>query len=127
MKYLKTYESLYKSDVMSFLNDFGFFITLNLAKVSSMAKGDTERVELSKMLNKLNSPILNGKKYSEIINDDSMIKNPKVLSGLFSQIKRIIEYIEPRIERYVVNNEIKSKWIEKLDRFKNQYKNLVAQ
>jgi hypothetical protein len=127
MKYIISYnESVTKSDFLNFLNDFGFFITLNLSKIGSFAIDKTAENELATMQKTLRSPIINGKNYVEITSDfNSIIKNPALASGLLTQIKSLIEYIEPRIIKFVKNSEQKKGWLERIYKLKEEYKKII--
>jgi len=127
MKYLKLFEEHKdKQYVTSFLLDFGMFITMNLSKVESESRDSTSKDELSKMLSELRKPLINGKSFTEITTDiNSIIGNPKMLSGLFSQIRNLLVYIEPRIEKFVKNSDKKNIWLDKINNFKERYKNIV--
>jgi len=128
MKYLKLFEEHSdKQSVVSFLLDFGMFITMNLSKVENESKDDQSKNELSKMLSELRKPLINGKNFVEITSDiNSIISNPKMLSGLFSQIRDLLTYIEPRIQKFVKDSDKKNIWLDKIDKFKERYKNIVS-
>jgi vacuolar-type H+-ATPase subunit I/STV1 len=128
MKYLKLFEEHSdKQSVVSFLLDFGMFITMNLSKVENESKDDQSKIELSKMLSELRKPLINGKNFSEITSDiNSTISNPKMLSGLFSQIRDLLTYIEPRIQKFVKDSDRKNIWLDKIINFKERYKNIVS-
>lgn len=128
MRYLKLFEEHNnKQSVVSFLLDFGMFITMNLSKVESESKDSTSKDELSKMLSELRKPLINGKSFTEITSDvNSIVSNPKMLSGLFSQIRDLLIYIEPRIQKFVKDSDRKSIWIDKITNFKERYKNIVS-
>ena len=127
MKYLKLFEEHKdKQYITSFLLDFGMFITMNLSKVESESRDSTSKDELSKMLSELRKPLINGKSFTEITTDiNSIIGNPKMLSGLFSQIRNLLVYIEPRIEKFVKDSDKKNIWLDKINNFKERYKNIV--
>lgn len=119
-------ESATYSETVDFINDFGFLITLNLSKISSYAKDDKSKAELITMQQVLRNPIINGKNYAELLNDiQSIIKNPKFLSALLLQIKKLLEYIEPRIVTFVVDGEIKDKWIDRIKKLKETYLKII--
>jgi hypothetical protein len=128
MKYLKLFEEHNnKQSIISFLLDFGMFITMNLSKVENESKDVTSKDELSKMLSELRKPLINGKSFAEITTDMNLIvNNPKMLSGLFSQIRDLLIYIEPRIQRFVKDSDIKNIWLDKITNFKERYKNIVS-
>lgn len=127
MWYLKLYEEYSdKQSVITFLLDFGMFITMNLAKVESDAIDDVSRIELTSLLKELRKPIINGMNYSELIKDiNSIVNNPKLLSGIFLQIRNYLKYIEPRIENYVKDNNTKKVWLNKIDNFKDRYLDII--
>ena len=56
---------------------------------------------------------------------NSIIKNPKMLSALLGKIREFLIYIEPRIERFVIDNEFKPKWLQKIARLKSLYKTVI--
>jgi hypothetical protein len=79
------------------------------------------------MLSELRKPLINGKSFTEITTDiNSIIGNPKMLSGLFSQIRNLLVYIEPRIEKFVKDSDKKNIWLDKITNFKERYKNIVS-
>jgi len=128
MRYLKLFEEHNnKQSVVSFLLDFGMFITMNLSKVESETKDVTSKDELSKMLSELRKPLINGKSFTEITTDmNSIVSNPKMLSGLFSQIRDLLIYIEPRIQKFVKDSDKKNIWLDKIINFKERYKEIVS-
>jgi hypothetical protein len=128
MKYLKLFEEYSdKQSVVSFLLDFGMFITMNLSKVENESKDSQSKNELSKMLSELRKPLINGKSFTEITSDmNSIVSNPKMLSGLFSQIRDLLIYIEPRIKNFVKDSDKKNIWLDKITNFKEIYKNIVS-
>lgn len=132
MKIIKTYknyilkESATRNEIADFLNDFGFFITMNLSKISSYSSDDNNKKELEEMQKNIRKPLINGKTYTELLNDmNIIINNPKYLSTLLSQIKSLLEYIEPRVDKYVDNGEIKNKWLKRIDDLKRKYIKIV--
>jgi translation initiation factor 6 (eIF-6) len=126
MRYLLRYnESVNKNELYTFLNDFGALISLNLSKAESFSIDDDSKIELKKMLLNIRKPIINGKTYFDIINDDGMINNPKILSALLSQIKSLLEYVYPRIDKYI-NSERREVWLEKIVKLKERYIRVVT-
>jgi len=127
MKYIKLFEEHSdKQSVVSFLLDFGMFITLNLSKVENESIDEQSKSELSKMLSELRKPLINGKTFSELTLDiNSIVNNPKILSGLFSQVRTLLIYIEPRIQKFVKDSDKKNIWLDKINNFKERYKNIV--
>ena len=127
MLYLKLYEEYSdRQSIITFLLDFGMFITMNLAKIENEAIDDIAKGELTSLLKELRKPIINSKNYSELIEDiNSIINNPKLLSGLFLQIRNYLTYIEPRIENYVKDSNTKNTWLNKIDNFKDRYLDII--
>lgn len=119
-------ESVTKNEIIDFFNDFGFFISLNLMKVGTYAIDENSKNELLNMQKTLRNPLINGKSYNELLNDiNIIIKNPKYLSSLLSQVKGLIEFIEPRINKYVIDNEFKKNWLDKIKKFKDIYLKII--
>ncbi len=119
-------ENLNKNDVVTFILDFGMFITMNLSKVTQEVNSSENTQHLNTMLSDLRKPLLNGMIYSEITNDiNNIINNPKLLSALFSQIRNLLIYIKPRLEKFVKDGEKKTIWLNKINDFEMRYKNLI--
>ena len=123
----KVNESVSVSTVNNFLIEFGFFISMNLSQVTKMGIDDNANRELESMMKSLRSPIINGKNYSDIIKDgvDMVSRNSKMISPLLLQISKFINYIEPRIKKYVKDCDTKDKWINKIEKLKTEYKQIV--
>ena len=132
MKNIKNYnlfvsESVNSNYVKDFLNDFGFLLTLNFSKISSYSIDDNAKRELNELLKNIRKPMINGKTYTELLNDvNNIIQNPKYLSVLLTQIKGLLEYIEPRIKKFVIDGNIKTNWLEKIDKLKTQYIQIIS-
>jgi hypothetical protein len=118
-------ENVDKQTINSFLSDFGFFITLNLAKVQSEAKNDDAKNKLAEMQSNLNKF---SKNYTELI-DPTKNKNlyePKVLSQIIGQIGKYINYIKPHIETLVKDSDIKNAWLQKIQKLSNMYSTIIG-
>ncbi len=128
MKYITPYnESVKKSDLLNFLNDFGFFITLNLSKIQQFTIDEKANVEIGLMLKRLREPLINGKNYTEILGDiNTYIKEPILASKLILQIKLLLEYIEPRILKLIKDCEQKVGWIQRINKLKEEYKKVIS-
>lgn len=125
IKSFKLYESS-KTELINFLNEFGFFITMNLSQVTKMGKDTDASRELLEMSRQMRKPILNNKTYSEILYDiNNIIKSPKLTSALLNQTRLLINYIEPRIQKFVKDGDIKNSWLNKISRLKDSYKKLI--
>lgn len=129
MKHVKTYkifESVNRKFVSDFLLDFGFLITMKFSQITKMGIDELATRELTFMMRNLREPLINGKKYTELIdNVNDLYKNPKLLSALIGQIREMLIYIEPRIKRFVVDGEVKDNWLEKIKELKESYKKIV--
>ena len=130
MKYLKTYqifESANRKFITDFLLDFGMLITMAFSQITKRGVDQKATNELTDMMKRLNKPLINGKKYSEIIDDISFLyKNPKMLSAFIGQIRELLLYIEPRVKNYVKDCDVKDNWLGKIDKFKERYKQIVS-
>ena len=121
-----------RKEVAEFIFDLGFFLSLGLSKVTSFAIDDSGREELKKMMHRIHKePLINGETYFEIIkNVNEVIDNPKLLSALLLQSARLIEYVEPRINIFVTDENSdglnrKEVWLKRLDDLKRIYINIV--
>jgi hypothetical protein len=45
---------------------------------------------------------------------------------LFSQIRELLIYIEPRIEKFVIDGDVKDNWLQKIQELKENYKKIVS-
>jgi len=130
MKHLKTYklfESVNRKFVSDFLHDFGFMITMKFSQITKMGIDELATKELTSMMKRLREPLINGKKYTELIdNVNDLYKSPKLSSALFSQIRELLIYIEPRIEKFVIDGDVKDNWLQKIQELKENYKKIVS-
>lgn len=120
------FESVNKNDLTTFIFDFGIFITLNLSQVTKMGIDENATKELISMMRNLREPLINGKSYKELTTDiNYLIQNPKLLSALLDQIRKLLIYIEPRIIKFVKEDEFKSNWLSKIKNFKDRYRIII--
>lgn len=132
MKQIKKYndflkESVNKNIMNDFINDFGFFITLNLSQITKNGIDENSTKELSLMMSNLRKPIINGKTFTELITDvNNLYNNPKLLSAFLGKIREFLIYIEPRINKFVKDCDYKNKWLEKISNLKDRYKQIVS-
>ena len=83
--------------------------------------------ELVDMMKNLRKPIINNMTYFELIKDiEPIINNPKFLSAFLNKIREFLMYIKPRIERFVIDNEYKTKWLEKINHLSELYRIVIA-
>ena len=129
MKHLKTYkifESVDRKFVSDFLLDFGFLISMKFSQITKMGVDEDAFKELTSMMKRLREPLINGKTYFELIdNVGDLYKSPKLLSAFIGQIRELLIYIESRIERFVVDGDVKDNWLQKIEDFKDKYKQIV--
>ena len=130
MKYLKKYqifESANRKFINDFMFDFGMLITMGFSQITKMGIDQKATDELSSMMKRLREPLINGKKYSEILDDINFLyKNPKMLSAFIGQIRELLLYIEPRVVNYVNDCETKHNWLDKIEKFKERYKQIIS-
>jgi len=119
--------------VKDFLVDFGTLLSLNFSQITKMGKDENATNELKAMMERIRKPIINGQTYFEIIKDINAIpNNPKLLSAILSQVKNFIEYIEPRVERFVKDGlapngvDYKKGWLGRIKKIKEDYKKIVT-
>ena len=77
MKHLKTYkifESANKKFINDFMFDFGMLITMGFSQITKMGVDQKATDELSSMMKRLREPLINGKKYSEIVDDVNFLR-----------------------------------------------------
>jgi len=130
MKHLKTYqifESANKKFINDFMFDFGMLITMGFSQITKMGIDQKSTDELSSMMKRLREPLINGKKYSEILDDINFLyKNPKMLSAFIGQIRELLLYIEPRVVNCVNDCDTKDNWLDKIEKFKERYKQIIS-
>jgi hypothetical protein len=119
--------------VKDFLVDFGTLLSLNFSQITKMGKDENATNELKAMMERIRKPIINGQTYFEIIKDINAIpNNPKLLSAILSQVKNFIEYVEPRVERFVKDGpapngvDYKKGWLDRIKKIKEDYKKIVT-
>jgi hypothetical protein len=121
-------EGLTRKEIIDFFLELGFFLSLNLAKVQQEAKDSNSLTELNLMMQTISKPLINGKNIFELNKEiSSIVNNPKMLSALLGQVKNLIEYVEPRIKKYVKDSDKKNIWLKKMDNFKTIYLNIIKQ
>ena len=129
MKHLKTYkifESVDRKFVSDFLLDFGFLISMKFSQITKMGIDEEATKELTSMMKRLREPLINGKTYFELIdNVNDLYKSPKLLSAFIGQIRELLIYIEPRIKKFVIEGDAKDNWLQKIEDFKDKYKQIV--
>lgn len=106
---------------MEFLNDVGFFITLN---TSHLEQYSLEPDETKKIQQQFRKPVINGLNFTDMLLNP-IVKNPKAIPHILNYIKQLLEFIEPRFEKYL-NENGKNKFLPKLQKLKNQYKLLIT-
>jgi hypothetical protein len=108
------------NEYMEFLNDIGFFITLNTSHLSQYFTDTTKSDEIQTQFRK---PVINGLKFTDMLLNP-IAKNPKAIPLILNYIKQLLEYIEPRFQRYLTK-EGKIKYLPKIQKLKDRYINLV--
>jgi len=119
-------ESVSQEYLIDFLNDFAFFISINLSNVVKMGNNDESTKELKSMMMRLRSPIMNGLNFFDIHKDLKKYIGPKYISALLLQIRNLLNYIEPRINKLVKDSDYKKSWITKIDDLKNRYRKIIS-
>ena len=126
---MRAYEILKEEiDLQGYTNllaDFGFFITMNTARIHDYAVDQTATQELKAMQAQFKQPIVNGKTFVEIYNQPAFYKNTKVIPVLLKYVYDMLKYLEPRLQKYL-NDEGKSKFLPRIQKIKEQYKQVVS-
>ena len=112
-----------KKDIYTdFINDFGYFITLNASKIEQDVKPGVEN-QVDEIRQALRAPIINGKNYAQFINDHHLdLVKPQVAQTLLKQIHHFLEYLHPRMNIFVDN----SGWKKRYSQIVEKYKNIVS-
>lgn len=119
-------EGLSRKEIIDFFLELNFFLSLNLSKVQQEAKDSDSLNELNTMMQNIRKPLINGKNIFDLAKDiNTIVNNPKMLSAVLLQAKNLIEYVEPRIKRYVNDSDKKNIWLSKIDNFKTTYLNII--
>lgn len=119
-------EGLTRKEVVDFVLEFNFFLSLNLAKVQQEAKDSGSLDELNVMMQNIRKPLINGKNIFDLAKEiNSIVNNPKMLSALLGQVRNLLEYIEPRLQKYLKDGEKKNIWLKKIDNFKRLYLEII--
>ena len=125
--YIKLFEEFTPNKVVEFIIDMGMFTSFNLARVKDLAIDDNAEKELDEMLKTFRKPLINGMSFNGIADNYHTIKkDPKMLSAVFSQIRSMLIYIEPRIKRFVKDGETKTAWLNRLADLKSKYTDFVT-
>ena len=117
-------EDINLKDYTNLLAEFGFFITMNAARISDYAIDPFAKQELINMQVQFKKPIVNGKTFVEVYNDPLFYKNNKVIPVLLKYIYDMLKYIEPRLQKYL-NDDGKTKFMPRIETIKQQYKQVV--
>ncbi len=138
MKHLKSYklfESVDKTFVKDFLTDFATLISLNFSQITKMGKDIDASRELTRMMQQLRKPIINGQTYFEFLKDNinNIPNNPKLLYAILGIVRDYLIYIEPRVKKFVTDEpasngvNYKEAWIKRIEKIKNDYKLIITQ
>jgi hypothetical protein len=123
-------EASTKKDVIDFIIDFNFLLSLNLAKVQGQAKDEKSKQLLAQMQQKFKNPVLNGKTFFELaderITPRKDLFNPKFLSAYLTQIRNYLVYIKEHINRFVVDGIYKTGWLDRIAKLEATYKNIIS-
>jgi hypothetical protein len=76
------------------------------------------------MQQQFTKPVLNGKTFADVVGDPLMFKNPKVAPILLKYVYDLLNYIEPRIKKYIRPEE-QPNWLGAINKLKGQYRAAV--
>ena len=123
-------ESATKKEVIDFILDFNYLLSLNLAMVKNQAKDEKSKLALIQMQKKFNTPVINGKTFFELaderITPRKDLFNPKFLSAYLTQIRNYLVYIKEHINRFVVDGIYKTGWLDRISKLEATYKNIIG-
>jgi hypothetical protein len=126
----KLNEAATKRDVIDFLLDFNYLLSLNLAMVKNQAKDEKSKLALEQMQKKFRTPVINGKTFFELaderITPRKDLFNPKFLSALLTQIRNYLVYIKEHINRFVVDGKYKTGWLDRIAKLEIEYKKIIG-
>ena len=108
------------------LEAYAHFTSLKTMHLSKYAADPTGAAELKAMETQFSQPVFQGMRFSELVAKTDHWKNPKVIPGLLKYIYQGIQYIEPRIKKFVRAND-QASFLKGLENIKALYKEVVAQ
>ena len=122
---MKTYKQFNENNIslkqyMEFLNDIGFFITLNTSHLSQYVTDKNKSDEIQEQFRK---PVINGFKFTDMLLNP-IVENPKAIPHILNYVKQLLEYIEPRFQKYLTEDG-KIKYLPKIEKLKERYIKLV--
>jgi hypothetical protein len=120
-------ENLNKRNILNeLLLNYGFLTTLGFSQITKMGKDEQATKELSIMMQNIRKPIINGLPYSKLIEDiNSLVNNPKLLSAVVNKVREFLIYIKPRVIKYVKDGDIKTNWLEKIEKLEKAYLEVI--
>ena len=130
IKIIKEHNFNQNKEIKTFLFDVGFLLSLGLSHVSTYAKDDESKTKLNEMMNLIrNQPLLNGLTYFDIIKNIDEL-NDKHLEVSLEQSIKLLNYIEPRILRYVkdtsnMEKDSKHIWLDRIRFLKDKSLDLL--
>jgi hypothetical protein len=123
-------ESATKKEVIDFILDFNYLLSLNLAMVKNQAKDEKSKLALIQMQQKFKTPVINGKTFFELaderITPRKDLFNPKFLSAYLTQIRNYLVYVKEHINRFVVDGIYKTGWLDRISKLEATYKNIIG-
>lgn len=120
-------ENLNKRNILNeLLLNYGFLTTLGFSQITKMGKDEQATKELTIMMQNIRKPIINGLPYSKLIEDiNSLVNNPKLLSAVVNKVREFLIYIKPRVIKYVKDGDIKTNWLEKIEKLEKAYLEVI--
>jgi adenylate kinase family enzyme len=123
-------ESATKKEVIDFILDFNYLLSLNLAMVKNQAKDEKSKLALIQMQQKFKTPVINGKTFFELaderITPRKDLFNPRFLSAYLTQIRNYLVYVKEHINRFVVDGIYKTGWLDRISKLEATYKNIIG-
>lgn len=119
-----------KKEVVDLIFDIGFLFSFGFSKITSFAVNDSGSEELKKMMDVIQKqPLLNGMTYFDVIDNITKVTDKVPLTiAMLNQASKLIDYVRPRIKRYVVdydNLNRKENWLTRLSILNDRCNNLL--
>lgn len=110
-----------KEKYLDLVNDFGFFITLNAARLDQQILPGKKN-ELDELQTVLRKPIINGLNYADFTSKNfNKLTEPQVGQALLAQIYNFLLYIEPRLDMFKAD----SSWVTRYKDIRQKYNECV--
>lgn len=118
------------NEIKTFLFDVGFLVSLGMSHITKYANNEESEIKLKEMMDFINKqPLLNGMTYFDIIKNIDKLDGRHLQVVLLQSIK-LLNYIEPRILRYVrdtsnMERDSKHVWLDRIRFLKDKALDII--